>query len=200
MINENISLFYKGSRQLNKLPKIRHSEIVVQTLDKELLIYDLKTNQAHQLNETSMIVFQACADGKTFEDLTRKYKFTENLINFALDDFEKLNLIESDYQTKSERIPRRELIKKIGLATAVALPVIVSMVAPKAMAAASGCAAAGTPVRTSITNPSNDTTTNQNLAGASLAAQCCSKQYENIVTNGCSFGAGQRCDAVATCI
>ena len=45
-------------------PKSRNNEIVVQEADKELLIYDLTTNKAMMLNETSAIIWQMC-DGKT---------------------------------------------------------------------------------------------------------------------------------------
>ena len=45
-------------------PKSRNYEIVVQEADKELLIYDLTTNKAMMLNETSAIIWQMC-DGKT---------------------------------------------------------------------------------------------------------------------------------------
>ena len=183
---------------MTKLPKIRLSDVVVQTLDKELLVYDLKTHQAYQLNETSMIVFEACAAGQTFEDLKRKYKFTDDLIALALDSFQSMNLLDSGYQTKFAAVSRREMIKKVGLASAVALPVIVSIVAPQAAQAAS-CTAAGQPVSTTTTNPTGDTTQNQNYAGQFLLAKCCNHSYENFISNGCSFGVGERCDARATC-
>jgi hypothetical protein len=62
---------------MNKLPIARNADIVVQTLGKEVLIYDLNTHKAYNLNETSAIVYQAC-DGKTlFDELREKHKFIE---------------------------------------------------------------------------------------------------------------------------
>ena len=61
------------------------------------------------------------------------------------------------------------------------------------------CAAANSTVMTRITNPSNDTTTNQNAAGQLLSAMCCSKSYRNFISNGCSNGVGATCSADATC-
>jgi hypothetical protein len=55
------------------LPKSRQSEMVVQASGKELLVYDLLAHKAFCLNETSMIVFEACAEGKTFEDLKQDH-------------------------------------------------------------------------------------------------------------------------------
>ena len=190
---------------MTNLPKSRRSETVVQALGKELLVYDLSTNKAFCLNETSMIVFEACTEGKTFEDLKREHQFTEDLIYLTLDTLAKENLISREYQSKLTGISRREAIRQVGMGTIIALPVISALIAPKATDAASvtcvisGGAAAGTTVYTSTTNPSNNTTTNQNFAGASLSSKCCSGAYRNFISNGCSNGIGATCNAQATC-
>jgi hypothetical protein len=185
------------------LPPIRTTDIVVQSAGKELLVYDLQSHQAYQLNETSRIVYQACADGQSFEDLRRKYK-SDDLIYLALDKLCSLNLIGSDYQPKLASLPRRELIKKIGLASAVALPLVVSVVVPQAIHAQScvnsGGAAAGTRVEATTTNPFDDTEANQNYAAQFLVAQCCSNRYRDFQSTGCSAGAGQTCFTFAYCI
>ncbi len=179
--------------------------MVVQALGKELLVYNLSTHKAFCLNETSMIVFEACAEGKTFEDLKREHQFTEDLIYLTLDTLAKEDLINREYQSKLAGISRRDAIRKLGMATIIALPVISSLVAPKAANAASvrcvnpGGAAAGTTVSTSTTNPSDDTSTNQSYAAASLRSKCCSGAIATYTTNGCSNGAGQTCNAQGTC-
>ena len=122
---------------MTKLPKSRQSEVVVQTLGKEMLIYDLKAHRAFQLNETSMIVFQACAEGQTFEDLKRRHKFTEDLIDLTLDTLARENLLVEAYQSKLAGLSRREAIRRVGLATMIALPLIAPLIAPKAADAAS---------------------------------------------------------------
>ena len=122
---------------MNKLPIAQTKNIVVQTLGKELLIYDLKTHQAYQLNETSMIVFEACSEGKTFEDLKRKHRFTDDLIYLTLDMLAKENLLSGEYQSQLAGVSRREAIRKVGLATMTALPVIAALAAPKAADAVS---------------------------------------------------------------
>ena len=42
---------------MNILPFARTADIVVQTLGEEILIYDLNTNKAYNLNETSKNFF-----------------------------------------------------------------------------------------------------------------------------------------------
>ena len=62
---------------MDLLPQARNTDLGVQEVGKELLVYDLKTHQAYQLNETSMIVFNAC-DGKTlFDELKAKHQLTD---------------------------------------------------------------------------------------------------------------------------
>lgn len=124
-------------------PIARTSEIIIQELEQELLVYDLTTNHAYQLNKTLMIVYQAC-DGKTsFSELQRKHKFTDDLLNFALDELQRNNLLSGARTEYFAEMSRRAAIKKVGLGTLVALPVISALAAPSAAAAASNCAATG---------------------------------------------------------
>lgn len=120
-----------------KLPQARTAEIVEQELGAELLIYNLQSDKAYTLNETSKIIFQACDGQTTFGDLQRKHKFTEDLIYLTLDELKREDLINDAYQSKFARVSRREVIKKVGLASMTMLPVIASITAPSAVAAAS---------------------------------------------------------------
>jgi hypothetical protein len=122
------------------LPRVRNENTVVQSLDKELLVYDLVTNKAFCLNETSAIVFNACSGHTTFDELKRQHKFTDELIFLALDELKKSSLLTDDtYQSPFAGMTRRQAAKKVGLATMIALPLISSVIAPQAAAAQSGC-------------------------------------------------------------
>lgn len=94
-----------------KLPSVRTSDIIEREADKELLIYDLRTNNAFTLNESLKIVYRACGE-QTFEDLKRKYKLTDDFIHFSLGELAANDLLE-DYQSEHFRgLSRREVIKK----------------------------------------------------------------------------------------
>lgn len=124
---------------LINLPKARNKNILTQDLDKELLIYDLISNKAYSLNETSKTVYQNC-DGKTlFADLKSKYNLTGDLIFLALDELKRKNLLETEtnYQSPFAGMNRREVLRKVGFASMIALPVISSLVAPTAAMAQS---------------------------------------------------------------
>lgn len=122
-----------------KLPKSKTGGIVVQNLHDETLIYNLSTNQAFCLNETSAKVFNACDGFTTFEELKSRHQLTDDVIYFALDGLKKENLLEDDYVSPFGEMNRRQVIRQVGLAGVIALPLISSIVAPAAAHAASIC-------------------------------------------------------------
>ncbi len=133
---------------MKNIPKARKSGLIVQDLNEETLIYDLETNRAFCLNQTSMIVWQNCDGVKTPSDISKiltvklKNPVGEDLVWLALDQLKKENLIENtdELETKFEGISRREAVRKIGLSSLVALPVIAALVAPTAaQTAVSAC-------------------------------------------------------------
>ena len=126
---------------MNKLPAARNKNIIAQALGKEILIYDLNSHQAFNLNETSTIVYQACDGETTFDQLRLNSKLSDDIIFLALDDLQKAQLLEEKDQYKSPYIGvnRREIIRRIGFASVIALPTIATLVAPLAVNALSRC-------------------------------------------------------------
>ncbi|MBX7173256.1 MAG: hypothetical protein K1X72_19965 [Pyrinomonadaceae bacterium] len=120
-----------------KLPPARTADIVMQELEKEILVYDLKVNKAFNLNETSAIIYSACNGKTTFDELKAEHKFTDDLIYLALDGLKKVNLLDEDYNSPFINISRRTAVRQVGLATMIALPFIASLTAPTAAHAAS---------------------------------------------------------------
>jgi len=131
-------------------PKARRKSVIMQELNGELLIYDSITHKAYCLNQTSSLIWRAC-DGESSvpeisENLSNQLRvpITDDLVWLALDQLKKDNLLENSDDVKVDfgGLSRREVIKKIGLASMVGLPVIASLVAPPASHAAS-CAPPG---------------------------------------------------------
>ena len=130
---------------MNFFPQSRHSELVVQNLNEETLIYDLQINKAMCLNETASLVWQFCDGRHSVADLAealgRKLndKVSEDLIWLALKQLEEQNLLQNGSPVKSQakHLSRRETIKKIGAASMIALPIISTLVAPRAVDAQS---------------------------------------------------------------
>lgn len=129
---------------INK-PLSRQSDIVVRDLADELLIYDLRINKAYCLNQTSALVFQFSDGAKTASEIgeliSRKLGISvgEEFVWLALQDLEKENLLERREESTDylAGLSRREIVKRVGLASMAALPVIASVVAPSAASAQS---------------------------------------------------------------
>lgn len=120
-------------------PKSRREKLVIQELDGEVLIYDLQSDKAFCLNITSSLVWQACDGSKNVSEISEwvseklNAANNEDLVWLALDQLKKENLMEeTNLPNKFKGLKRREVIKKIGLASVVALPVIASLSAPVA--------------------------------------------------------------------
>ena len=128
-------------------PRSRQNDLIVQHADRELLIYDLKTYKAYCLNETSAIIYQLCDGTKSVTEITRlvgetfKQPFTEDLVWLAVDQLKRDSLLSNgeDVTTKFEGLSRREAIRKVGFASMIALPVVLSLVAPVLAQQASAC-------------------------------------------------------------
>lgn len=125
----------------------RKEGLVIQEMPDEVLVFDLETNKAHCLNETAAFVWKACDGKNSVADITKLFgnqsgtSVPEDLVWLALDQLKEKNLIENtaeivvDYNGMS----RREVIRKVGLASVVALPLISSLVAPTAVIAQTSC-------------------------------------------------------------
>jgi hypothetical protein len=125
-------------------PKSRTDEIVVQEMNGEILVYDLRDNRAMCLNETSSAVWKACDGSNSVADIAARVG-NEDIVWLALAELKKEKLIDSMPGTPAdfEGLSRREVIKKIGLGSMIALPIIAGLVAPTAANAASSCVAGG---------------------------------------------------------
>ena len=128
----------------NQMPKARHEQLIVKELPDELLIYDLKHDQAHCLNETAALVWKNCDGRKTVDQLRELMEdnagstVPEEMVWLALDQLETFCLLDEAAVKPAlfAGMNRRDMVRRVGMA-AIALPVILSIVAPTAQAQAS---------------------------------------------------------------
>lgn len=161
-------------------PLCRKENIVVQELEGEVLVYDLSENKAVCLNETSSLVWQACDGNRTPAEISSfiskelNTPANEDLVWLALDQLKKENLIENgnDLPNHFAGMSRRDAIKKVGLSTLIALPVIMAVTSPVAAAAGSIC-------------------------GASFNMSCCCNLEMGIIVPGAMTNIDQYCTDVA---
>lgn len=143
------------------MPRARREGLLVQELADELLVYDRTRHKAHCLNQTAGLIWKRC-DGKTsasrLAHLLGKETNTqvdEILVLMAFDQLAKAHLLQGEAHKRVGQLgmSRRDVIRRLGTAAAVALPVVSSIVAPGAVQAAT-CLASG--------------------AACTSSAQCCS--------------------------
>lgn len=118
----------------------RQADLVIQELDNEVLIYDLRANKAFCLNETAARVWQACDGSNSMSDISAELG-SDDLVWLALNDLKKQKLIEHEVTTPAKFIgmSRREVMRNIVLSSMLAVPVIAALVAPAAAQAGTVC-------------------------------------------------------------
>ncbi|MCE7874986.1 PqqD family protein [bacterium CPR1] len=128
-------------------PIARKRDLVVQELPGELLVYDLKTHTAHCLNETAYRVWTLCDGRASIAEITANLsrhfgkELEPDVVWLALKELERVGLLE-EYGRKPDFSPdRREVLRKLAQA-AVVLPVVSSILAPRASIAQSVCSSA----------------------------------------------------------
>ena len=149
-------------------PKRRQQGLVTLTLPTEVMIYDTERHEAHCLNQAAALVWEQC-DGLTPPAaMARRVAaglgaaVDEAVVEHALDQFATFQLLEpgSPARPPSERVSRRELMLRLGLAANVLLPLVSSIAAPIPAQAQSGTGPPGPPGptgQTGITGPPGPT-------------------------------------------
>ena len=135
------------------VPTARKDDLVIQEVTGETLVYDLKSHQAHCLNHTAALVWKNCDGKRTVAQLMQRLErelkspVSEEVVWLALDQLEKSNLLEEGTLVPLGLAPmsRRALIRSLGVATALAVPLVTSIVSPTAAQAFSKCGGFGAP-------------------------------------------------------
>jgi hypothetical protein len=139
-------------------------------LGDDVLVYDLRRHVCHCLNSTAAATWKLCDGNNSPSQITRalsrqlSVRVDESVVLLALEQLADAHLLKEPGVTPVGRPSRRVAIRRIGIAAAIALPLITSIVAPTPAQAAS-CL--------------------HNLQPCNANAQCCSNLC---VANRCVLG------------
>lgn len=146
-------------------PLARKEGLIIQELPDEVLVYDSAGDKAHCLNRTAALVWKYCDGSSSVADIAKVLSrelnapVKEEFVWLALDQLEKESLLEKEAQfsLKTLGVSRREVIRRIGLASVVALPIVTSLLNPMSTKAAlcSTPCVAGSPAPTLCATPSS---------------------------------------------
>ena len=141
---------------MKKLPKARRKQLVVQELADEVLVYDLERDKAHCLNQTAALIWKQCDGESNAAQIAGRVgselraPVDERMVWFALEQLGRDKLLEESIVAPATLagMTRRQMVRTLGLAAVVAVPLITSIVAPTAAQAAT-CLANGEACSTS---------------------------------------------------
>jgi Coenzyme PQQ synthesis protein D (PqqD) len=134
-------------------PIARCENIVVQEMPEETLVYDLTINKAFCLNQTAALVWKNCDGQRNVTEIAQilqnsmKSPVSDDLVWLAIDQLSKDNLLEGKPEVPvfpTNGMSRREAVRRIGLASAIVLPLVAALTVPSAAYAANSCAGACT--------------------------------------------------------
>jgi hypothetical protein len=130
------------------LPAAREARLLVRELAEEVLVYDEEGHRAHCLNRTAALVWKSC-DGRTSVariaervGAQMSAHVSEEVVWLALEqlaEFELLSTGAPRAAAAASLISRRKMLRRLGVAAAVSLPLITSVVSPTAAEAQSPC-------------------------------------------------------------
>jgi len=131
-----------NDRPGRKGPQARQNQLVVRELGDETLVYDLERDMAHCLNRVAADVWKCCNGERSVGEIAHLVTkdtdspVDEQVIWYALEQLGKDHLLQESVVPPSSvaGLTRRELLKRVGVTSAVAVPAISSLVAPAAQA------------------------------------------------------------------
>ena len=129
------------------MPPARTTDLVVEALCDETLVYDLRRHKAHCLNRAAALVWEHC-DGRTTVAATAamleaelRLSSGETLVRTGLDQLTRARLLDgaSDIRGPRTITSRRTVLRALGLTGAAALlpPLVETVVSPVSAEAAS---------------------------------------------------------------
>ena len=131
-------------------PRARTSHLVTRDLGDELLVYDLERHKAYCLNQVAMQVFRHCDGETTIPDMALRIgnalglPVDEQAVRLGLVRLEKAHLLDSPV-AQILHTSRREMLRTLGRAAVVVVPLVTAITVPTSAQAASGCLPAGSP-------------------------------------------------------
>lgn len=154
----------------SSLPTARRTDLIVQEMDGEVVLYDSISDRANVLNRTAAVIWNLSDGATSVNDIALRASreldapVDAKLVWYTLEQLSKKNLMQSPVAPPAplRGMTRRDFLRAGAVGAAVVLPVIVTMTAP-AVSSAASCIASG----------------QQCFSGT----QCCS---ENCIQNTCA--------------
>jgi hypothetical protein len=129
-------------------PQTRRSGLLIRELPDELLVYDQEQHRAHCLNRTAALVFQQADGTRTLDELARVLDPAAaagpdavSAVTLAVAQLAAAGLLEGSLlpDGPATSLSRRDVARRFGIAAAILLPAVATLVAPTPAEAAATC-------------------------------------------------------------
>ena len=124
-------------KAVGNLALARQSDLVIQEVDSEVLVYDLKRHKAHCLNRSAAAVWRRCDGATSVKEMALALgqefggSVDEDVVWFALEKLSAASLLGDKVAVPEEgRVSRRSVVRKLGVAGLLAVPAVMSLVSP----------------------------------------------------------------------
>ena len=131
------------SKELTQvIPAARQEGLIVQELSDEVLVYDQQRHKAHCLNQTAAVVWRQCDGRRGAPEVARRAsaelgaRVGEEVVWLAVEELGRRGLLKERQRLGAGGASRREVMKRLGVGAAVAIPLVTTIVAPEAAEAA----------------------------------------------------------------
>lgn len=127
-------------------PKSRRNGVMVDRVRDETIVYDEERQEAHSLNRAAGFIWAHSDGTRSVRELATLLgselgaEVSDSLVEYTLDELSRVHLLEGAEPDAQTSVSRRDVLRRLAMAgaTTVALPVILSVVAPTPAMAASG--------------------------------------------------------------
>ena len=146
-------------KNAERMPRARQRGLIIEDLPGEVLVFDSERDRAHCLNQTAALVWKYCDGKTTVSQMARNLErdlntptVDERMVSYALEQLSRDHLLDESFVPAAmlSGLTRRQMVRALGLAAVIAVPVVTSIVVPTAQAATS-CSPPGQPCGSSAT-------------------------------------------------
>lgn len=123
-------------------PQARRTDVIVQGVGTDVLVYDQLRDAAHSLNATAAYLYWQADGTRTVAELATGMSHAlgvpddARLVEEGLAQLTRVDLLESGRTTDGRAVSRREVVRRLG-ALAAAMPIVTSIVTPTPLMAQS---------------------------------------------------------------
>ena len=128
-----------NQKATDRAPRARREGLVIKELSGEVLVYDRERDKAHCLNQTAALVWGYCDGRTTVPTMARQLEqdlktetVDEKIVWYALNQLSKDHLLDADFVAPAmlSGMSRRQMVRVMGVAAVIALPLVTSILAP----------------------------------------------------------------------